>query len=40
MAMVIEAEGPTNRSGGTQALAGVDIPAESGQVLALLGAEL
>jgi oleandomycin transport system ATP-binding protein len=35
--MVIEAEGLTKRFGGTQALAGVDISAESGQVLALLG---
>ena len=37
MAIVIEAEGLTKRFGGTQALAGVDISAESGQVLALLG---
>jgi ABC-type multidrug transport system ATPase subunit len=40
MAMIIETEGLTNRSGGTQALAGVDFSAESGHVLALLGAEL
>jgi oleandomycin transport system ATP-binding protein len=37
VATVIEAEGLTKRFGGTQALAGVDISAESGQVLALLG---
>ncbi|HTZ90991.1 MAG TPA: ATP-binding cassette domain-containing protein [Streptosporangiaceae bacterium] len=37
MATVIEAEGLTKRFGSTQALAGVDISAESGQVLALLG---
>ncbi|HKD87359.1 MAG TPA: ATP-binding cassette domain-containing protein [Streptosporangiaceae bacterium] len=37
MAIVIEAEGLTKQFGGTQALAGVDIFAESGQVLALLG---
>jgi oleandomycin transport system ATP-binding protein len=37
VAIVIEAEGLTKRFGGTQALAGVDISAESGQVLALLG---
>lgn len=37
MAVVIEAEGLTKRFGSTQALAGVDISAESGQVLALLG---
>ena len=37
MAIVIEAEGLTKRFGGTQALAGVDISAETGQVLALLG---
>ena len=37
MAIVIEAEGLTKRFGGTRALAGVDISAESGQVLALLG---
>ena len=37
MASVIQAEGLTKRFGGTQALAGVDISAESGQVLALLG---
>jgi oleandomycin transport system ATP-binding protein len=35
--MAIEAEGLTKRFGGTHALAGVDISAESGQVLALLG---
>jgi ABC-type branched-subunit amino acid transport system ATPase component len=40
MAVVIEAEGLTNRFGGTQALAGVDISAEGGQVLAPFGAEL
>jgi ABC-type multidrug transport system ATPase subunit len=39
MAMVIEAEGLTKRIAGAQALAGVDISAESGQVLALPGAE-
>jgi len=37
VAIVIEAEGLTKQFGGTQALAGVDIFAESGQVLALLG---
>src|SRR5215813_6873590 len=37
MTTVIEAEGLTKQFGGTQALAGVDISAESGQVLALLG---
>jgi len=37
VATVIEAEGLTKRFGSTQALAGVDISAESGQVLALLG---
>jgi len=37
VAIVIEAEGLTKRFSGTQALAGVDISAESGQVLALLG---
>jgi oleandomycin transport system ATP-binding protein len=37
VATVIRAEGLTKRFGGTQALAGVDISAESGQVLALLG---
>jgi len=37
VAIVIEAEGLTKRFGGTRALAGVDISAESGQVLALLG---
>jgi oleandomycin transport system ATP-binding protein len=37
VAIVIEAEGLTKRFGGTQALAGVDISADSGQVLALLG---
>jgi oleandomycin transport system ATP-binding protein len=37
VAIVIEAEGLTKRFGGTQALAGVDISAERGQVLALLG---
>jgi oleandomycin transport system ATP-binding protein len=37
MTTVIEAEGLTKRFGGTQALAGVDISAERGRVLALLG---
>ncbi len=37
MTEVIEAEGLTKRFGATQALAGVDISAGSGQVLALLG---
>jgi oleandomycin transport system ATP-binding protein len=37
VAIVIKAEGLTKRFGGTQALAGVDISAQSGQVLALLG---
>jgi oleandomycin transport system ATP-binding protein len=37
MTTVIEAEGLTKRFGDTQALAGVDITAERGQVLALLG---
>ncbi len=37
MTTVIEAEGLTKRFGNTQALAGVDISAESGRVLALLG---
>jgi oleandomycin transport system ATP-binding protein len=37
VAIVIEAEGLAKRFGGTQALAGVDISAERGQVLALLG---
>jgi oleandomycin transport system ATP-binding protein len=37
MATVIEAEGLTKRFGATQALAGVDITAGGGQVLALLG---
>jgi oleandomycin transport system ATP-binding protein len=37
MTTVIEAEGLTKRFGSTQALAGVDISAESGRVLALLG---
>jgi ABC-type multidrug transport system ATPase subunit len=40
MAMVIEAEGLTKGFGRTQALAGVDISAECGRVLAPLGAEL
>jgi ABC-type multidrug transport system ATPase subunit len=40
MAMVIEAEGLTNRFRGARAPAGVDIAAGSGQVLALLGGEL
>jgi oleandomycin transport system ATP-binding protein len=37
MTTVIEAEGLTKRFGATQALAGVDLQAESGRVLALLG---
>jgi len=37
MTSVIEAEGLTKRFGATQALAGVDIAADRGQVLALLG---
>jgi oleandomycin transport system ATP-binding protein len=37
MSTVIEAEGLTKRFGATQALAGVDLAAESGRVLALLG---
>jgi oleandomycin transport system ATP-binding protein len=37
MTTVIEAEGLAKRFGGTQALAGVDIAADRGQVLALLG---
>jgi oleandomycin transport system ATP-binding protein len=37
MSTVIEAEGLTKRFGATQALAGVDLAAGSGQVLALLG---
>ncbi len=37
MTMAIEAEGLVKRFGATQALAGVDISAERGQVLALLG---
>jgi oleandomycin transport system ATP-binding protein len=37
MTTVIEAEGLTKRFGSTQALAGVDIGADRGQVLALLG---
>ena len=37
MTTVIEAEGLTKRFGATQALAGVDIAADRGQVLALLG---
>jgi ABC-type branched-subunit amino acid transport system ATPase component len=40
MGMVIEAEALTKRFGGTQALAAVDISAESGQVPAPPGAEL
>jgi len=40
MAMVIEAERLTNRLGDTQAPAGADMRAESGQLLALPGAEL
>jgi len=40
MAMVIEAEGLAKRFGGRQAPAGIDISAESGQVLALVRAEL
>jgi oleandomycin transport system ATP-binding protein len=37
MTHVIEAEGLTKRFGDTQALAGVDLAADGGQVLALLG---
>jgi oleandomycin transport system ATP-binding protein len=37
MTTAIEAEGLTKRFGGTQALAGVDLHADSGRVLALLG---
>src|SRR6476620_11142246 len=37
MSYVIEAEGLAKRFGDTQALAGVDIAAERGSVLALLG---
>jgi oleandomycin transport system ATP-binding protein len=37
MTTVIEAEGLTKRFGATKALAGVDVSAERGQVLALLG---
>jgi oleandomycin transport system ATP-binding protein len=37
MTTVIEAEGLTKRFGATQALAGVDLRAEGGRVLALLG---
>jgi oleandomycin transport system ATP-binding protein len=37
MAMAIEAEGLVKRFGATKALAGVDISADRGQVLALLG---
>jgi oleandomycin transport system ATP-binding protein len=37
MSYVIEAEGLAKRFGNTQALAGVDIAAERGSVLALLG---
>jgi oleandomycin transport system ATP-binding protein len=37
MTHVIEAEGLTKRFGSTQALAGVDLAADGGQVLALLG---
>ena len=37
MAIVIEAEGLTKSFGATRALAGIDISAQSGQVLALLG---
>src|SRR5215469_17663566 len=37
MTSVIEADGLTKRFGTTQALAGVDIAADRGQVLALLG---
>jgi oleandomycin transport system ATP-binding protein len=37
MTTVIEAEGLTKRFGATQALAGVDLHAEGGRVLALLG---
>jgi oleandomycin transport system ATP-binding protein len=37
MTTVIAAEGLTKRFGNTQALAGVDISADAGRVLALLG---
>jgi ABC-type polar amino acid transport system ATPase subunit len=37
MTTVIEAEGLTKRFGATRALAGVDVSAERGRVLALLG---
>ncbi|MGH3273567.1 MAG: ATP-binding cassette domain-containing protein, partial [Streptosporangiaceae bacterium] len=37
MTHMIEAEGLAKRFGGTQALAGVDLAADGGQVLALLG---
>jgi ABC-2 type transport system ATP-binding protein len=37
MALIIEARGLTKRFGKTQALAGLDLAAESGQVVALLG---
>ena len=37
MASIIEAEGLTKRFGETQALAGLDLVAESGRVTALLG---
>jgi oleandomycin transport system ATP-binding protein len=37
MSYVIEAEGLAKRFGDTQALAGVDIAAERGSVLAILG---
>src|ERR1700728_3216577 len=37
MTHVIEAEGLTKRFGDTQALAGVDLAADGGQVLALVG---
>src|SRR5437764_4129295 len=37
MALIIEAKGLTKRFGQTQALDGLDLAAESGQVVALLG---
>ena len=37
MALIIEAKGLTKRFGKTQALDGLDLTAESGQVVALLG---
>ena len=37
MALIIEAKGLTKRFGKTQALDGLDLAAESGQVVAMLG---